>query len=189
VGTQASAAVITFDDNLDGQYFVGTVLSGGYKATGSAIGTNKAVDGSGQSNGTVHLDSWTNNSEESIWTLTKIDGGNFSLTGFDFASGYQNGIPDNATSVTLLGALTGGSTVTQTFAINQEAFQTLAVSSQFSNVKSVTFDAFGWYNRAAFDNIKVGAPVAAVPEPVSLGLLGLGLLGMGVARRHKGRSA
>ena len=193
--SSAGATVIDFNGNADGTYWVQTVTSNGFLATeqnfdqysGYPMGTNIAVDGSGTSNGTVHLDSWTNSSSDSVWTLTQVGGGAFSLNSFDFGNGYPNGNGpyngfDSVSSLTLTGTLMGGGTVTQTYSINQLAFQTLNVNSSFANLSSVTFDAFGLDNRAAYDNIVVNN--AAVPEPATLALFGMGMAGLAMSRRR-----
>jgi hypothetical protein len=175
------ATVIDFSTNVNGNYFVPTVLSSGYVATSDFIeegerplGTSSGVADQAPSNGTVHLDSWTNYSFNSVWTLTKQGGGTFSLLGFDFANGYNEPswyYPDDwftVSSLTLTGARSNG-TVTETFAITQRNFQTLTVSPIFNDLTSVQFDAFGPNNRAAYDNIVVGIS-QSVPEPATFAL-------------------
>jgi hypothetical protein len=185
-----ATTIIDFNADPNNTYWVPTVTSNGFLATennsegGTPLGSNIAVDSRGPSNGTVHLDSWTNDSADSVWTLTQIGGGAFSLQGFDFADGYPGG-SDAVSRVTLTGTKADSSTVTQSFAISQVNFQTLLVSSNFNNLKSVKFDAFGVNNRAAYDNIKVDG--AAVPEPAALALMGLGLAGLAVMRRRQSK--
>ena len=185
----AKAAIIDFNDNPNGVYWVPQVVSDGFTATevnnegGPPLGTNIAVDGSGISNGTVHLDSWTNNSSDSVWTLTQQGGGAFSLLSFDFGNGYPGG-DATVSQLTLTGLTADNNTVTQIFDISQQDFQTLAVSSDFSDVVSVTFDAFGEGNRAAYDNIVVGDAVPT-PEPATFTLLVAGVAGLRLIRRKR----
>lgn len=190
---QASAATIDFNGNPNDTYFRPVVTSGGFVATGNVneggvpLGTNTAIDDVGPSNGTVHLDSWTNYSSNSIWTLTKAGGEAFSLNAFDFASAAYDGY-SAATSLTLTGRLANKSSVTQTFSPVAGGFQTFAVSPAFSNVMSVTFNAFGDRNRSAFDNIRVDeTTVSAAPEPATwaMMILGFGFAGVALRRRVK----
>ena len=186
--TTAHANVIDFNDNPDNVYWISTVTSDGYVATGddqeyggTPLGTAFAIDGEGPSNGTIHLNSWTNSSSDSAWTLTQQGGGLFSLSAFDFASGDPVG-SDDVSMLTLTGTKADNGTVTETYSLSQDTFQTLTVNADFTNLVSVQFDAYGLDNRAAYDNIVVDA---TVPEPASLALLGIGLAGMAVARRRK----
>ena len=118
---------------------------------------------------------------DSAWTLTQQGGGLFSLSAFDFASGDPVG-SDDVSMLTLTGTKAYNGTVTETYSLSQDAFQTLTVNADFTNLVSVQFDAYGLDNRAAYDNIVVDA---TVPEPASLALLGIGLAGMAVAQRRE----
>lgn len=57
-------------------------------------------------------------------------------------------------------------------------FTSIRVAASSGNI-----DSFGQFQAIALDNLRVGA--ASVPEPGTLGLLGLGVLALGVSRRTK----
>lgn len=186
----AGPAVIDFEDNSSGVYFSSPIYSDGFVATGYAdsdgsrpLGTNYAVDSVGPSNGTVHLDNWTNTGDVSGWTLTEAGGAAFSLSQFDFASG-DPALGGPATGLTLTGMLVGGGTVTQTINLLSTNFTTYSVNANFQNLLSVTFEATGTNNRAAYDNIHVNE-AGAVPEPASWAMMlgGFGLTGAAMRRR------
>lgn len=185
----AGPTVIDFEDNSDGVYWTSPIQSDGYTATevndegGPPLGTNYAIDGYGISNGTIHLDSWTNNSSDSVWQLTESTGAAFSLAQFDFGSGYP-GDGQTVSLLTLTGYLVGGGTVTQQIIPLGQDFSTYLVDTSFTNLLAVTFDASGDSNRAAYDNIHVDS-AGAVPEPASWAMMvgGFGLMGAAMRRR------
>ena len=125
--------------------------------TGSTALANYAVDG--------------------LTELALNGGGSFSLSRIDLA-GYNG---SNEGSVTFTGD-TGGVPVTQTFTLdNAFGAQTFAFTG-FGSVVKVS-----WIQEAPFhqfDNI-VASATNAVPEPASLGLLGLGLAPLAWARSRK----
>lgn len=185
----ASAATVDFNDNPDDQYFIGSTVSDGYLASAiSPMGTNDSIDGSGPSNGTVHLDSWTNDSSTSAWSLSKIGGGVFSLSQFDFATPVDNYLGFFGTSasslVTVTGFLFGGGTVSQDFSPVVGTFQTFVLNGSFTGLTSVQFTANGNNNRGAYDNIVVQD--GAVPEAATWAMFiaGFGMVGA-VARRRR----
>jgi hypothetical protein len=187
----AGPTIIDFEDNPTDVYFESPITSHGFVATATPdlggsfpLGTNYAVDGVGPSNGTIHLDSWTNSGNHSIWTLTDVNGAAFSLSQFDFATG-DPALGGPASGLTLTGNLVGGGTVTQAITLISGDFNTYLVDSTFQNLLSVTFDATGPDNRSAYDNIHVNQAAGAVPEPASWAMMvgGFGLAGATMRRR------
>lgn len=192
----ANAAIIDFNDNQSGTNFVSEVQSHGFRAVEQLVedgqnrpmGTNIAFDGVGPSNGTVHLDSWTDNGTNSMWTLIRLDRSAFNLNSFDFASAAYGNYAA-ASSLTLTGTLMDNSQVTQTFMPIAGGFQTFTVSSLFSNLKFVEFDASGFRNRSAYDNFDVADASGAVPEPATWAMMLLGFGMVGGAARYRRRSS
>lgn len=117
--------------------------------------------------------------DEGVTELRLTGGGSFSLSSIDLAEIIGNG----AVNVAFTGHLTGGGTVQQLFTLDGVAFgaQTFTFSG-FGDVTKVRWSQDYPYHQ--FDNIVASANNGTpVPEPASLGLLGLGLAGLAWARR------
>jgi hypothetical protein len=121
---------------------------------------------------------------DGVTTLTKVGGGTFSLLSTDLApfsasSPYGVGAP-----VTFVGTPAAGPPVTASFiAPLTQAFQTYSFTG-FANLRSVQWTHAYPYHQ--FDNITVAVP-SAVPEPVTILLLGAGLVALTGVRRVKQR--
>lgn len=201
---EVSASTITFEDvhaYPDNDAFwvesgTGHFLSGGYSFTittqfVATIANNGATlcNPSCPYNGTNYfLSPYT-----SSLTMTKTGGGAFSLAAFEGAGGHNMNltggwaIPDQ---IDVIGGLSNGGTVSQSFAIDKSElyfnaplnFSRYSLSSLFTDLISVTFTSSGigsdyeLYKGFSLDNLTV----ASVSEPGSLALMfaGLGLIGL-----------
>ena len=179
------AAVLEF--NSPEQWWIDNYSEDGFNVTrsfGDGMGVLAGGDGYWNTTGSSHLMTWTNIGSTSGFTLTKGDGGNFSLSSFDYGNGYVAG-NQRPTSILVTG-ISGGNTLTSTISITDAGIYSYSFSSDWANLTSVSFAANGSGNRSIFDNIVVDAPSQNnVPEPASLALFGLGLAGLSFASRRK----
>jgi hypothetical protein len=192
---QASATIIDFNVVDPGFGNTTTTTQDGYTFTKSNDGM--ATVGAGikasywSGNGTGRLLSYTNSGSESGFTLADQGGSSFSLSSFDYANGYVSGLGE-ITSLNLTGVFSGGGTISQSILNDTSNWNTVFMSSAWSNLTAVSLIANGYKNRAMWDNIAVNEAFneavneAAVPEPSTTVLMGLGMLLLsGVAIRRK----
>ena len=193
----AHAAVITFEDQgfvpsppFNAQPRNGDLTSGGFffDMAGPNPVYQLANNSAGIDNGTTYLVTEGNPSQV---TFSKVGGGPFSLNAFDYAEWQEQG---TARQISVTGNLVGGGTATPTplvltLDLNSSGpdFQTASFGSNWSNLASVVLvgsgATFGSLNYFAIDNIVVDA--AAVPEPATLGLLGLACASVFARRRRR----
>ena len=175
-GTQAAAAVITFDSltGSNGDTFTSTSESG-FDITATGGNWFEA-----HLNG-APVPSIFGNSDLGEITLTRTGGGLFTFQGADF---------DDATGGTLpwsIAGLLNGVSVFSTDGFASEQFETFDSTSGDSVFDTLVFTLDGTgtssYN---IDNIRVTEALAAVPLPASAALMLLGLAGIGAASRRKG---
>jgi MYXO-CTERM domain-containing protein len=132
--------------------------------------------------------------DTSLMRMSRIDGGRFSLHGFDAAEGFiGNGLPVRfASFIQVVGTLAGGGSVSELIALDgindsvggQDDFQSFALSGAFDNLVSVDFIGLdanqlaatspGGDNLFSLDNVSV----TATPEPGALALFALGIAGL-----------
>jgi hypothetical protein len=201
----ANAVVLTFDEIPAQEAILTSVDSGGYHFTSNHMHTY----GCGHwdlvaSNGTTHLG--YESGRGAPITMTRQDGGTFSLLSLDASEFYPNSGGDrpNAEFLRIVGTWLDGATATLDVVLDGILadgtggvvdFEHFTLPALFTNVSSIVFTGLRFEGRdggVAIDNleVEVGGVVSPpdsthVPEPGTLALLGMGLLGMGAARRRK----
>ena len=130
-----------------------------------------------------------NGTHDEPFVIRKFAGMAFSATSFD-ATTWDGG----ATTITAVGTLSGGGSVTQSFTTDaiQAAFETFFFNPNFTDLVSLSFvDSHPDrdYGQAAFDNIVLDRPLPKVPVPAPLALWSLGLFGIGYQRLKQNRAS
>jgi hypothetical protein len=107
----------------------------------------------------------------------------FAVDSFDVAGTASSGSTRNATSIKVIGNLFGGGQVTQIFAMDPSAFQTLTLNSSFINLSSVEFDGLLplGQNSPEFQLDNITYSSVTTPEPASIAFLATILLSMALA--------
>lgn len=181
----SQAATIDFEDIAVGlgiNIVGGDVNSGGYSF-------NTSEDESHRING--HVDYADSGSTYLLFhsvvgnntvTMSPIGGGTFRLNSVQLAEGYtlaSGNFAVNATSVSIVGNIFGGGTVSTTIPLDGindgpgglADFQLASFNASWDNLTSVVFDGLGGEDgRMGIDNIVVN-----VPEPSSFAMFGLGV--------------
>ena len=188
----ARATLIDFEDVAvpTGSFsFVEPVDSTGFRFAAPQPFTGAENDFDGAFNGTTHYFTY-----EHV-TMTRIGGGTFSLLSFDAGEDFDFGFGRHAPTLSLTGFLSGGGSLTQSFAIDGlydgtggiADFQQFILGPGWTDLISVEFVGTGvppspdeQNNNFVLDNLAV-----ATPEPGTLALLGLGLAGLGFTRRRR----
>lgn len=192
----AAAAValdLTFDDVVSvGNPLVTMLDTRGYRFTGS-FRTIDTPGGLLASNGSaVYLGQ--ESSGPGI-TVTRADGGPFSLYEFDAAGLYASSAAPalNALQVSLIGLQVAGGFLEASYGLSGLAqFAHFSVPSTWSDLRAVTFTGLlsaATPGALALDDVGVGEGPTNVAEPATLVLAVLTALGAGavaLARRHSG---
>lgn len=175
----SNATTITFDslEQAGNSYQrMSTYSENGFLVTGASLASAQQ-NNLGWYFGSASL---FNDSRDGLTTLTKIGGGTFGLNSIDLAP-VSTGWGSGAT-VSFLGHLDGGGTVTESFTLNNSfSFQTFSFSS-FDNLDSVTWTQLYPYHQ--FDNLVLDQS-APVPEPGTIALLGLGFAGLALYSKRR----
>lgn len=202
-----NAVPITFDSpiSFSGPPIGGAFVTQGFRfvfgadnakgiSTGSFYCSPECPD-----NGTNYLLSQDSGRFQAV-TMTRVDGGLFSLLGFDAAESFTAPADYlSATSINVLGIRGDGSMVNMAVELDGlndgsgpgQDFQHFVAAPHFFNVQSLSFNGFGgpffgqegnFYQDFSLDNIDVIDH--AVPEPSPLVALATGLFGFFLLRRR-----
>jgi hypothetical protein len=184
----AGAAVIDFNELANpGVMFqtYASISSGGFTFTNSfnsdgrflVWGTEHAFNGD-PGGATV-----SHNYAGTTTTMTKDDGGTFSLLAIDFGDIYNQAA---VLTIEIVGTRADMSTVVETITTDTLAGLETFLFDTLTDLISVSWTTIAGPNlNLQFDNVVVDYAVTAVPEPMTLTLLAGGLGALAFSKRHR----
>jgi PEP-CTERM motif len=187
-------AVNTYNSNMDGTGWSQGPFQAGVQffALGSQ-GYNQATATSplpGTANGLQAVYVNRNNADNYIYQDVGPLSANTTYTLTVAAGNQPNFGPGSTGSIALVSGAFNGTVLAKTTVSGQPARNFVDFTTSFSSGPSVSGDLFVVLrvtsgDQIDFDNVRLDASAASVPEPASMLLLGAGLLGLGAARRRR----
>lgn len=187
---------VTQPAGSDFAYVANCYTESGFQVTAVGLGCGTAMpDAFGKafsSAGPAYQGSalFLNTTNATLVDFSRVGGGLFSMQSAAFSPFGGPGIfGGGATTVTFIGSLFSGSTVTQTFNVSglMAGLQTFSLNSAFTGLTSVrmsALDAFG-EPLVQFSNLTFTPAATSVPEPATVALVAGGLLGVAAAARRR----
>jgi hypothetical protein len=184
----AKAAVVGFDElahNLPYQTSA-SVSSGGFDfANNGGSGSIIIWGKSNASNADPGGATLGHNHGFTTTTMTKSDGGSFSLTSIDFGDVYNQAY--NIQKIQIVGTKADLSTVTHTVTTDALAGLETFLFADFDDLIAVAWTTISGTANGYLqvDNVVVDGVASSVPEPMSLSLFAGGLAALAVQRRRR----